>query len=297
MCVARWEFLEDRPNWAGGLPDAVTLWVERLSPDHATRLAMDAGGLDRGDAERVAEHAGGSPLFIIEITGMLHHEDGTVAPLGFGEAGGAVLPTTVQAVVAARIDQLSPPARELVRRASVFPRGRFDTEELALIAEPTPELLAEAENEELLLPDEEHQGVWRFRSDVLRDVAYDSLAKRERRRLHLRVADRLSEPELAERYPRTIAFHLELAARASLDLNPEDRSIAERAVDALTRAGDAARRRIESRAAVDLYERALALAGPESGWACASRGSSACSGKRGIGWATSTRRRLGSARR
>jgi class 3 adenylate cyclase/tetratricopeptide (TPR) repeat protein len=266
VCVARWEFLEDRPNWAGGLPDAVTLWVERLAPDHATRLAMDAGGLDRGDAERVAEHAGGNPLFIIEITGMLHHEDGSVAPLGFGEGGGPVLPTTVQAVVAARIDQLSPPARELVRRASVFPRGRFDTDELALIAEPTPELLAEAENEELLLPDEEHEGVWRFRSDVLRDVAYDSLAKRERRRLHLRVADRLAEPELAERYPRTIAFHLELAARASLDLNPEDRSIADRAVDALTRAGDAARRRIESRAAVDLYERALALAGPESGW-------------------------------
>ena len=65
----------------------MTLWVERLSPDHATRLAMDAGGLDRGDAERVAEHAGGNPLFIIEITGMLHHEERTVAPLGFGEAG------------------------------------------------------------------------------------------------------------------------------------------------------------------------------------------------------------------
>jgi len=266
LCVARWDFLEDRPNWAGGLPDAVTLWVEQLSPDHATRLAMDAGGLDRADAERVAAHAGGNPLFIIEITGMLHHEDGTTPHTGFGDAAGVALPATVQAVVAARIDQLSPPARELVRRASVFPRGRFDIDELSLIAEPTPELLAEAENQELLLPDEEHPGVWRFRSDVLRDVAYDALAKRERRRLHLRVADRLSEPELMERYPRTIAFHLELAARASLDLSPDDRSIPDRAVDALTRAGDAARRRIESRAAVDLYERALALAGPESGW-------------------------------
>ena len=35
VCVARWEFLEDRPNWAGGLADAVTLWVEQLSGEHA----------------------------------------------------------------------------------------------------------------------------------------------------------------------------------------------------------------------------------------------------------------------
>ena len=66
--------------------------------------------------------------------------------------------------------------------------------------------------------------MWRFRSDVLRDVAYDSLAKRERQRLAPRVADGSSAPGLAERYPRTIGFHLELAARAALDLNPEDRA-------------------------------------------------------------------------
>src|SRR4029078_4939949 len=55
-------------------------------------------------------------------------------------------------------------------------------------------------------------------------------------------------------------------ARGSSEPTPDDRSIPDRAVDALTRAGDAARRRIESRAAVDLYGRALSLAGPESGW-------------------------------
>ena len=265
LCEARWDFLQDRPNWAGGLPDAVTLWVEQLSPEHASRLAMEAGGLERPDAERVAAHAGGNPLFIIEITGMLARDDTTVPPVGPAPTD-RLLPATVQAVIAARIDQLSPAARELVRRASVFPRGRFDTDELSLIVEPRPELLAEAEDEELLLPDEEHPGVWRFRSDVLRDVAYDSLAKRERQRLHLRVADKLSEPALADRYPRTVAFHLEQAARAGLDLDPNDRTLADRAVDALTRAGDAARRKIESRAAVDLYERALALAGHEEDW-------------------------------
>ncbi|MGE5225900.1 MAG: ATP-binding protein [Planctomycetaceae bacterium] len=265
ICVARWEFLEDRPNWAGGLADAVTLWMEPLSVEHGTRLAMVTGDLDPGDAERVAEHAGGNPFFIIEITGMLLREERHLPPEGPAPSG-RLLPATVQAVIASRIDQLSPGARELVRRASVFPRGRFDVDELALIVEPRTEWLAEAEDEEILVPDDDRPGVWRFRSDVLRDVAYDSLAKRERQRLHLRVANRLSAPELADRYPRTVAFHLEQAARASLDLDPHDRTLAERAVEALQRAADIARRRIESRAAADLYERALALAGPDEEW-------------------------------
>lgn len=265
VCVARWDLLDDRPSWAGGLADAVTLWVEPLQPAHAARLAAEAGNLGEDDAERVAAHAGGNPFFIVEIAGMLAREDRAVPPEGPAPSV-TLLPATVQAVIAARIDQLSTGARELVRRASVFPRGRFDEGELALLAEPRAELLDEAEDEELLAREDERPGVWRFRSDAIRDVAYASLAKRERQRLHLRVANRLSEPEAGGRYPRTVAFHLEQAARAALDLNPGDRNLAERAVEALAAAGDLARRKIESRAAVELYERALSLAGPEDMW-------------------------------
>ncbi len=46
LCVARWEFIEREPTWAGGIADAVTLWVEPLAPGHAARLAEEAGGLD-----------------------------------------------------------------------------------------------------------------------------------------------------------------------------------------------------------------------------------------------------------
>jgi tetratricopeptide (TPR) repeat protein len=108
--------------------------------------------------------------------------------------------------------------------------------------------------------------VWRFRSDLLREVAYEGLAKRERQRLHLRAADKLSEPETLDEYPRTIAYHLEQAARAALDLEPTDRTLADRAADALSLAGDHARRRMELRAAADMYLRALALAGSEDRW-------------------------------
>ena len=71
---------------------------------------------------------------------------------------------------------------------------------------------------------------------------------------------------MADRYPRTIAFHLEQAALAALDLDPRDRTLAERAAEALAHAGDLARDAIESRSAADLYERALALAGPQDSW-------------------------------
>ena len=62
------------------------------------------------------------------------------------------------------------------------------------------------------------------------------------------------------------ADHLELAAFASLDLDPSDRTAADEAADALLFAADRARRRMESRSAIDRYERALAMAGPEERW-------------------------------
>ena len=43
VCVARWGFLDERPGWAGGIPDAVTLWVEPLATEDAVQLAMEAG--------------------------------------------------------------------------------------------------------------------------------------------------------------------------------------------------------------------------------------------------------------
>ena len=139
-------------------------------------------------------------------------------------------------------------------------------DELRLIADPDEALLREAEEGELLERDPEHPDVWRFRSDALREVAYDGLAKRERQRLHLRAAEELSAPARVRHFPRTIAYHLEQAARAAVDLDPSDRALADRAVDALSTAGDHARRRMELRAAADLYLRALALAGPEEEW-------------------------------
>jgi tetratricopeptide (TPR) repeat protein len=166
--------------------------------------------------------------------------------------------------VAARLDALTPRLRDLARRASVFLYS-FDRAELAAVDDAAvPDELGELEEAEILVRDGGSGATarWRVRHATLREVAYASLPKRERQRLHERVADRL----LASDHPSFAADHLELAAFASLDLDPEDRALPERAADALLQAADRARRRMESRTAVDHYRRSLAMSGPEDGW-------------------------------
>jgi class 3 adenylate cyclase/tetratricopeptide (TPR) repeat protein len=267
LCVARYELLDLRPDWGGGLGDSLNLHLEAISLSDAIELAKEASeGLDDDSATRIARHAGGNPFFIVETTGMLMHAGGEVA-VDTGPLPRDLLPPTVQAIIAARIDHLPEEARDLIRKASVFAPGTFDRASLAIVAEPDDKVLELLEDEEFLIRDEDREGYWRFRHGLLRDVAYDSLPKRERLRLHLQVATKLSEdPDMSSRYPRSIAYHLEQAARASLDLNPTDRSVSERAVEALARAGDQALETSQARAAADLYERALSLAGQERDW-------------------------------
>jgi tetratricopeptide (TPR) repeat protein len=263
VALARDWLLEERPEWGSSLPDALRLRLEPLGVEDATELVRRAGeSLDEPTAEQIARRAGGNPFFIVEMTGMLLQNHNEHAE---GIAHSHLLPPTVQAVVASRIDHLPESARDLVRKASVFPRKTFHESELALIAVPEPEILQKLEDEEVFVPDEERPHVWRFRHGMLRDVAYESLPKRERLRLHLEVAEGLAR-EGEDHNLRSIAYHLEQAAGASLDLDPTDRGLADRAVEALLRAGNRDRRAMESATAVDEYERALALSGDDDQW-------------------------------
>ena len=264
LCVGRDEMLEVRPGWAGGLSDSFTIRLEPLTSAESLELSRAAASsLDEQTAQRVAKHAGGNPFFIVETTGMLLHERTQRPADDLGAELSPPLPATVQAVVAARIDHLDADARELVRKASVFARSSFNTTELAIVADPTAAAMTLLEDEELLARDRDRPDVWRFNHEVVRAVAYDSLPKRERLRLHLALADRIEEEG---RFPAALAYHLERAARASLDLEPGSRAIAERAAGALQNAGDIARRHMELRTAIDLYERALSFGEREDRW-------------------------------
>ncbi len=263
--VARDELLEKRPGW-GSHPDSTSLRLEPLPHDEAVELArVAAESIDDVTAARIASNTGGNPFFIVETTGMMLDEH---AEHLHGAPHSHLLPPTVQAVVASRIDHLPDDARDLIRKASAFSMASFSLEDLPLVVDemPAPGVLKALEDAELLVRDQDRPDEWRFRHEMLRDVAYESLPKRERMRLHERIVDRMREQGIIERHPQGVAWHLEQAALAALDLNPHDRAMADRAVDALQHAGDVARWRIESRTAIGLYDRALALAGPEEGW-------------------------------
>ncbi len=264
VAVARDSLLEVRPTW-GSHPDSVSLRLEALPLEDAQELTrVAAESIDDATAARIASNTGGNPFFIVETTGMMLDEHAEHAQ---GAPHSHLLPPTVQAVVASRIDHLPDDARDLFRRASAFSMLSFQESELSLVGATADHgVLATLEDAELLVRDHDRPDEWRFRHELLRDVAYESLPKRERVRLHVGIVDRMEEAGTIDRHPQGVAWHLEHAAAAALDLNPHDRSLAERAVVALARAGDVARYRIESRTAIDLYDRALALAGDEGSW-------------------------------
>jgi class 3 adenylate cyclase/tetratricopeptide (TPR) repeat protein len=261
LALARDELLEQRPNWGSGSGNAVLLRLDPLSPEESIHLVRHAGSGHIGEIEavQIAERAGGNPFFIIETTGMLlPGGNGSVMP------SRATLPPTVQAIVGARLDALPARLRDLARRASIF-RYSFDVDELAVV-DPAANVteLRELEDAEVIVREQPATAApsWRLRHATLKEVAYASLPKRERLRLHELVAQFL----IKAGHVSVAADHLELAAQASLDLDPNDRTVASRAADALLVAGDRARRRMESRSAIERYQRALVMAGREDAW-------------------------------
>ncbi len=260
LALARNQLLERRPAWGTSTENAVLLRLDPLSNTESIDLARQAAGVRIGDAEAatIAARADGNPFFIVEITGMLLSED-----RGEPATGRPTPPPTVQAVVSARLDHLEPRLRELARRASTF-FASFKLTELRMVdPDATEDEVRRLQEAEIFVLDERSRTKhWRIRHTTVKDVAYASLPKRERVRLHRLVADAL----MAEGHATWAAEHLELAAVASLDLDPDDRSVAELAADALLASGDRARRRLESRSAIHRYEHALGLSGPEERW-------------------------------
>ena len=262
VALARDELLEQRPTWGSSSGNAVLVRLDPLSQEDAVHLARHAAGghIEDAEAQEIARRAGGNPFFIIETTGMLMPDGNGSAPRR------ATLPPTVQAIVAARLDTLPARLRDLARRAAIF-KYSFDLEELAVVdAAATEAELLQLEDAEVVVRDQPSMGAaapqWKLRHATLKEVAYASLPKRERLRLHQRVAEFL----LQDGHLSLAADHLELAALAALDLDPNDRTVAGQAADALLRAGDRARRRMELRSAVERYQRALVMGGDETKW-------------------------------
>jgi len=262
LCVARPELLDIRPGWGGGKLNATTVLLEPLSTHESAELleALE-DTLDPGTRERILATAGGNPLFVEEMLALAR------------EGGDIRVPSTIQALLQARLDQLGVGERSVVERGSVegeiFHRGAVreltqepqrEETETHLVGLVRKELIRAAPA--VLLG----QDAFRFRHLLIRDAAYDSLPKQKRAELHERFAGWLAAQtvELVEQ-DEILGYHLEQAARYRRELGDPDAAVEARAATLLTAAGRKALARDDMPAADNLLSRALELLAHDDG--------------------------------
>jgi class 3 adenylate cyclase/tetratricopeptide (TPR) repeat protein len=278
LAIARVELLETRPAWGAGRPRATTVRLEPLSQVEGEELVDSLLGRAEVPAafrRRVSQAAEGNPLFVEELLAKLI-DDGILRRTDAGwEAAGDLrnltMPPTIQALLSGRLGTLGAEERVVIERAAVegtaFHRGGV----VALVPEPmrdrVPERLANLVRMELIRRDQPafpNEEGYRFRHVLIRDAAYQGLAKQTRSELHERVAGWL-EQVVGDRvleYGEIIAYHLEQAYRYRAELAPPDAAASALALRAGTLLAEASRRaeaRGDLSASVDLLERAAGL--------------------------------------
>ena len=269
VCLARPELLEERPGWAGGKTNATSILLGPLSESDSSRLVelrFPSEVLGGGARERILDAAEGNPLFIEQLGAML-------AEVGESALGGP-LPQTIQALLTARLDRLSPLLREVIDRAAVIGRD-FTTSAVVELhpdaARPeVPGALSALVGKLLLQPGRSMfagEEAYRFQHQLVRDVAYASVPKGLRAELHECFADwleRTVEGRDAE-YQEIVGYHVEQAFlyRAELGLPGQD-ELGARAGALLFGAGRRAATRGDVRAAVGLLSRAVAVTSTDS---------------------------------
>jgi len=266
LATARWTVDEQRWVVPPGRHNTIVLNLDPLDRVAASRLITALAGMDVPDAvaEQLYDRSGGNPFFLEEIATLLR-EAGVVGPggrLDEEERSIGELPDNLRGLVAARLDSLSPDERTMVENASVLGR-RGPVYGLQLMGgddEAGQSTLRRLVDKDILTTESEW---WRFRSDLVRDVAYSMLTRSARAVKHLMVAEWMTanfEDVTSERVG-VIADHYgsaaELAGDVGNDRLPAD--LADRAVDWLGRAGEAADERDSHYVAAQRFHRAIEL--------------------------------------
>ncbi len=263
LAMGRPELLERRENWGGGALNATTVLLEPLDPGETAELVdVLSSSLDPAARAKVRDAAAGNPLFAEEMVALVEASEGAKVQV----------PPTIQALLAARLDQLAPAELRALERGSIegqsFHRGAL----AALDPDDTdlPQRLLGLVRKDLLRPDKPtlvRDEAYRFRHLLFRDAAYDRLPKSVRAELHERFARWLDghASDIAER-DHLVGYHLEQAYLYRAGLGPVDDDVRRLAREAASRLSAAGRRqmaRSDLGGAIDLLDRANALAPPE----------------------------------
>ena len=281
LAMARSELLEKRPAWGGGKRSATTVQLEPLSDLESDQLVHSLLGevdLPLDFRGRVSQAAEGNPLFVEELVAKLI-DDGFLQRTAAGWAATGDLrdlsmPPSIHALLAARLDGLGAEERAVIERGAVegktFHRGAVT----ALASEPlrprVPDRLAGLMRMELVRPDQAAfagEEAYQFRHLLIRDAAYQGLAKQTRSELHERFADWLERVAVDREieYEEIIAYHLEQAYRYRTELGPTDAAALELARRSGTLLAHACRRaqvRGDIGGTVHLLKRAVSLLPP-----------------------------------
>jgi class 3 adenylate cyclase len=212
ITLARPELLDRRPDWGAGLRSFTSLHLEPLSSaDMARLLGGLVPGLPARAVSAIVARADGVPLYAVETVRMLLAEGRLVlegdAYRPVGTLGEVAVPETLTALVAARLDGLDPADRALVGDAAVLGQG-FSLPGLATVArageaELEPRLRGLVRRELLTLdvdPRSPGRGQYAFVGALIREVAYNTLSRRDRKVRHLAAAryfESLGSDELA----------------------------------------------------------------------------------------------------
>ena len=255
LCLARLDLLERRPSWGSGRTNAMAIALEPLDvPDTAKLVhALLAGGPDQPVDEIVARTEG-NPLFVEEYVHMLADQ-----------ASRAIVPPTLHGVIAARIDATTPGVKRLLHEASVIGRDFWLD---ALPTAPAAADVAEAERRGLISRRARRgpsgSPTFVFRHGLIRDVAYSSLSKAERTRVHDHYSRWLETAtgERAQEYAEIVAYHAERAFALAHELDAGSAGdLGRRAFTLLSHSAAGASARGEFRASRELNDRALVVAG------------------------------------
>jgi class 3 adenylate cyclase/tetratricopeptide (TPR) repeat protein len=212
---------EYRDAWSSR-PYYTRLRVDPLESDGAESLLDALLGPDPGLAplkRLLAERTAGNPFFLEESIRALAEVGTLVGTRGAYRPGGSLtsvhVPSTVQPVIAARIDRLSPAHKQLLQAATVIGTS---------VPFPLVKEIAELSDDELrqglaflqsagflyaasLFPEPEYA----FEHALTHEVAYESLLHERRRTLHSRIMT-ASETLYADR----LAEHMERLAHHAL---------------------------------------------------------------------------------
>ena len=197
--------MEKRPTWGAGKRNFTSVYLEPLSPQ-AMRdlLAGLVPGLPDTLRDQILARAEGVPLYAMETVrmlldrGHLVREGSVYRPTGPVEA--LEVPETLHALIAARLDGLSDDERRTVQDGAVLGKT-FTRQALAALSGATdtalePILQALVRKEVLSIqadPRSPEHGQYGFLQDLMRRVAYETLAMRDRRDRHLAAAAYMEE--------------------------------------------------------------------------------------------------------